>query len=94
MQTLFSAQLINLLSEKIVGCFFVLIGSSLLFISIIIFNLYLILIALCFFMDFLTANFVPLVIRQAVRQSTENILYNSWQFNNYGTYVQCLLLPQ
>ena len=72
LSNLFSAQLINLLSEKIVGCFFVLIGSSLLFISIIIFNLYLILIAL-FFYGFLTANFVPLVIRQAVRQSTENI---------------------
>ena len=69
---LFSTQLINLFSEKIVGCTFVLIGSSLLLISIIIFNLYLILISLLFY-GFLTANFVPLVIRQAVHQSTENL---------------------
>ncbi len=69
---LFSNQLINFFSEKVVGCFFVLIGSFLLLISIIIFNLYLILICL-FFYGFLTANFVPLVIRQAVRQSTENL---------------------
>jgi len=69
---LFSTQLINLFSEKIVGCTFVLIGSSLLLISIIIFNLYLILISLLLY-GFLTANFVPLVIRQAVSQSTENL---------------------
>ena len=43
-----------------------------LFIAIIIFNLYLILICLLFY-GFFTANFVPLVIRQAVRQSTENL---------------------
>jgi len=69
---LFSTKLINLFSEKVVGCIFVLIGSFLLFISIIIFNLHFILICL-FFYGFLTANFVPLVIRQAVRQSSENI---------------------
>ena len=69
---LFSNQLINFFSEKTVGCIFVLIGSLLLFISILIFNLYLILFALLLY-GFLTANFVPLVIRQAVRQSTENI---------------------
>ena len=69
---LFSTQLINFFSEKIVGCVFVLIGSSLLLLSIIVFNLYLILISLLVY-GFLTANFVPLVIRQAVRQSTENI---------------------
>ena len=72
LSNLFSTKLINLFSEKVVGCIFVLIGSFLLFISIIIFNLYFILICL-FFYGFLTANFVPLVIRQAVRQSTENI---------------------
>ena len=69
---LFSNYLINFFSEKIVGCVFVLIGSSLLLISIIIFNLYLILISLLIY-GFLTDNFVPLVIRQAVRQSSENI---------------------
>ena len=69
---LFSVQLINFFSEKIVGCIFVLIGSFLLLVSIIIFNLYLILFSLLLY-GFLTANFVPLIIRQAVRQSTENI---------------------
>ena len=69
---LFSVQLINFFSEKTVGTIFVLIGSFLLFVSIIILNLYFILICL-FFYGFLTANFVPLVIRQAVRQSNENI---------------------
>ena len=69
---LFSVQLINFFSEKVVGCIFVLIGSGLLLIAIIIFNLYLILICLLFY-GFFTANFVPLVIRQAVRQSTENL---------------------
>ncbi len=69
---LFSVQLINIFSEKTVGTIFVLIGSFLLFVSIIILNLYFILICL-FFYGFLTANFVPLVIRQAVRQSNENI---------------------
>ncbi len=69
---LFSVQLINFFSEKTVGTIFVLMGSFLLLVSIIIFNLYFILICL-FFYGFLTANFVPLVIRQAVRQSNENI---------------------
>ena len=69
---LFSNQLINFFSEKIVSGIFVLIGSSILFISIIIFNLYLILFSLLLY-GFLTSNFVPLIIRQAVRQSTENI---------------------
>ena len=69
---LFSVQLINFFSEKIVGCIFVLIGSAILLVSIIIFNLYLILFSLLLY-GFLTANFVPLIIRQAVRQSTENI---------------------
>jgi len=69
---LFSVQLINFFSEKIVGCIFVLIGSFLLLVSIIIFNLYLILFSLLLY-GFLTANFVPLIIRQAVRQSSDNI---------------------
>jgi hypothetical protein len=46
---LFSSQLIDYFSEKVVGCIFVLIGSSLLLLSIIIFNLYLILICLFFY---------------------------------------------
>ena len=69
---LFSNQLISFFSEKIVGCYFVIFGTILLFISIITFNFYIILICL-FFYGFATANFVPLIIRQAVKQSTESI---------------------
>ena len=69
---LFSNQLISFFSEKIVGCYFVIFGTILLFISIITFNFYIILICL-FFYGFATANFVPLIIRQAVKLSTESI---------------------
>ena len=69
---LFSNQLINLFSEKVVGCYFVIIGSLLLFISVISFNIYFILVAFSFY-GFATANFVPIIIRQAVKQSSESI---------------------
>jgi len=69
---LFSNQLINLLSEKIVGCYFVIFGSILLFSSIIIANFYLILITF-FVYGFATANLVPIIIRQAVKYSSESI---------------------
>lgn len=69
---LFSNQLINIFSEKAIGCYFVIIGALLLFISVISFNIYYILAAF-FFYGFATANFVPIIIRQAVKQSSESI---------------------
>jgi MFS family permease len=69
---LFSNQLINLFSEKIVGCYFVIIGSIILFTSIIIGNFYFILITFLIY-GFLTANLVPIIIRQAVKHSSESI---------------------
>ena len=69
---LFSNQLINLFSEKVVGCYFVIFGSTLLFSSIIIANFYLIL-ATFFVYGFATANLVPIIIRQAVKHSNESI---------------------
>jgi len=69
---LFSNQLINIFSEKVVGCYFVIIGSLLLFIAVISFNIYFILAAF-FCYGFATANFVPIIIRQAVKQSSESI---------------------
>ena len=69
---LFSNQLINLFSEKVVGCYFVIFGSILLFSSIIIANFYLIL-ATFFVYGFATANLVPIIIRQAVKHSNESI---------------------
>ena len=69
---LFSNQLIKIFSEKTVASIFVIIGSSILLLSIITMNIYLIMIALLFY-GFFIANFVPLVIRQAVKQSNESI---------------------
>ena len=69
---LFSNQLINLFSEKIVGCYFVIIGSIILFTSIIIGNFYFILITFLIY-GFLTANLVPIIIRQAIKHSSESI---------------------
>ena len=69
---LFSNQLIKIFSEKTVASIFVIIGSSILLLSITTMNIYLIIIALLFY-GFFIANFVPLVIRQAVKQSNESI---------------------
>ena len=69
---LFSNQLIKIFSEKTVASIFIIIGSSILLLSIITMNIYLIMIALLFY-GFFIANFVPLVIRQAVKQSNESI---------------------
>ena len=68
----FSNQLIKIFNEKIVASVFILIGSSILLISILSMNMYVILAALLLY-GFFIANFVPLVIRQAVRQSSESI---------------------
>ena len=70
--TFFSNQLINLFSEKIVGCYFVIFGSVILLVSIVIGNFYIILITF-FVYGFATANLVPIIIRQAVKHSTESI---------------------
>ena len=70
--TFFSNQLINLFSEKIVGCYFVIFGSLILLAAIVIGNFYIILITF-FVYGFATANLVPIIIRQAVKHSTESI---------------------
>ena len=70
--TFFSNQLINLFSEKIVGCYFVIFGSLILLAAIVIGNFYIILITF-FVYGFSTANLVPIIIRQAVKHSTESI---------------------
>ena len=70
--TFFSNQLINLFSEKVVGCYFVIFGSLILLGAIAIGNFYIILITF-FVYGFATANLVPIIIRQAVKHSTESI---------------------
>lgn len=69
---LFSNQLIKIFNEKIVSSVFVVLGSVILFISILTLNIYIIIFSLLLY-GFFIANFVPLVIRQAVKQSSETI---------------------
>ena len=69
---LFSNSLIKLFTEKVVGCHFVMIGASILFLSLLTNNFYIILIVLSIY-GFAIANLVPIVIRQAVKQSSESI---------------------
>ena len=69
---LFSNSLIKLFTEKVVGCHFVMIGASIMFLSLLINNFYIILAVLSLY-GFAIANLVPIVIRQAVKQSSESI---------------------
>ncbi len=69
---LFSNSLINLFTEKVVGCHFVMIGASIMLLALLTNNFYIILVVLSFY-GFAIANLVPIVIRQAVKQSNESI---------------------
>ena len=69
---LFSNSLIRLFTEKVVGCHFVMIGASVMFLSLLTNNFYIILLVLSIY-GFAIANLVPIVIRQAVKQSNESI---------------------
>lgn len=69
---LFSNSLIKLFTEKVVGCHFVMIGASIMFLSLLTNNFYIILVVLSIY-GFAIANLVPIVIRQAVKQSSESI---------------------
>ena len=69
---LFSNSLIKLFTEKVVGCHFVMIGASIMFLSLLTNNFYIILAVLSLY-GFTIANLVPIMIRQAVKQSSESI---------------------
>ena len=69
---LFSNTLINLFTEKFVGCHFVMIGASIMFLSLLTDSFYIILIVLSIY-GFAVANLIPIVIRQAVKQSNDSI---------------------
>ena len=69
---LFSNSLIKLFTEKVVGCHFVMVGASIMFLSLLTNNFYIILAVLSIY-GFAIANLVPIVIRQAVKQSSESI---------------------
>ena len=66
------AKLIILTNEKIIGAYIPLIGSLIYVLIIFYGNIYLILIGL-FLLGFATANFFPIVIRIALRKTTDNI---------------------
>ena len=69
---LFSISLINLFSEKVIGCYFVMIGATIMFLALLTNNFYIILVVFGIY-GFTIANFVPIIIRQAVKQSNESI---------------------
>ena len=69
---LFSNTLINIFTEKVVGCHFVMIGALIMLLCLLTNNFYIILSVLCIY-GFAIANLVPIVIRQAVKQSNESI---------------------
>ncbi len=66
------AKLIILTNEKIIGAYIPLLGSLIYVLIIFYGNIYLILIGL-FLLGFATANFFPIVIRIALRKTTDNI---------------------
>ena len=69
---LMASTFINYLGEKVVGGYLSVIGASILFISILTANLFFIIPALVLFGLF-TANFIAIVIRQAIKVSTDPI---------------------
>ena len=69
---LMASTFIKYLGEKIVGGYLSILGATTLFISILTSNLYIIIPALVLFGLF-TANFVAIVIRQAIKVSTDPI---------------------
>jgi len=69
---LFASSFIQLLGEKIVGGYLSITGAVILFTSILTSNLYLIIPALVLFGLF-TANFIAIVIRQAIKVTTDPI---------------------
>ncbi len=64
--------LIKLVNEKFVGAYLGLIGCFLFFLSILTMNPYIILLGI-FLIGICSSNFYPVVIRFALRQSTQNI---------------------
>ena len=68
----FGAILIETFNEKIIGCYLPLLGAIIYLIIVFFGNYYLILIGL-FVLGFTTANFVPIIIRLALKSTTENV---------------------
>ena len=67
-----ASKLITLLNEKIVGPYFAMIGSLILFLSVLSQNIYIIYISV-FLFGFLISNVMPIIYRQSVKQSPHPI---------------------
>ncbi len=66
------SNLINKYGEIVIGCYFSVIACIILFISIFTMNLYIILSGIIIF-GFGTANFIAIVLRQAISETNESI---------------------
>ena len=69
---LLSNTLIDIFTEKVVGCYFIMFGAIIMFLVLLPNNFYIILVMFGIY-GFSSANFVPIIIRQAVKQSSESI---------------------
>ena len=67
-----ASKLINKFGEITIGCYFSIFSCALLFVSILTMNLYVILFGIIIF-GFGTANFIAIVLRQAISESNESI---------------------
>jgi MFS family permease len=79
----FGAKMINLSSEKMVGGYMPLIGSIIYFGIILYGNIYLILFGL-FLLGFASANFFPIAIRVALRNTTDNLNTAAANLTTFG----------
>ena len=68
----FGSKLINFFNEKIVGPYFAMVGSIILFLSLLSQNIYVIYISIILF-GFLISNVMPIIYRQSVRHSPHPI---------------------
>ena len=66
------ATLIEKFNEKIIGCYLPLFGAIIYLIIVLIGNYHFILVGL-FFLGIATANFVPIIVRLALKSTSENV---------------------
>ena len=72
LSNVYASKLIKKFDEKVVGPYFSIVGSIILFLSILSMNLYIILPSIIIF-GFLTSNLLPISIREALKNSKESL---------------------
>ena len=80
---LIASKMINKYSEKLVGGYLSIIAGIILFLSILTSNFHVIIFGMILF-GFGTANFIAIIIRQAIRITDEPIALNCCKPYNYG----------